>query len=96
MKLLRKPLEYIQNHTPENDRNIEFFYNSLKMDYVWPEEFQDYGEASVAIEKAFTDYNEKRPHFSIDYLSPKRVKEEVPESPIIQGRLYQETRGQTK
>ena len=41
------------------------------MDYVWPYEFQDYREASVAIENAFTDYNEKRPHSSVDYLPPR-------------------------
>ena len=41
------------------------------MNYVLPYEYQDYGEASVAIENAFTDYNEKRPNSSIDYLPPR-------------------------
>ena len=59
MKLLRIALEYIQKHTPEDNGNIESFHSSLKTDYVWPFEFQDYREASVAIESAFTDYNEK-------------------------------------
>ena len=71
MKLLRISLEYIQKHTPEDNGNIESFHSSLKMDYLWPYEFQDYGEASVAIENAFTDYNEKRPHSSVDYLPPR-------------------------
>ena len=74
MKLLRISLEYIQKHTPEDNRNIESFHSSLKMDYVWPYEFQDYGGASVATENAFTDYNEFRPHSSIDYLPPKEFR----------------------
>ena len=72
--MLRILLEYIQKHTPEGNGKIESFLRSLKMDYVWPFEFQDYREASVAIENAFTDYNEFRPHSSIDYLPPKEFR----------------------
>ena len=71
MNILNIALEYIKKHTPEDNGNIESFHSSLKTDYVWPYEFQDYREASVAIENAFTDYNEFRPHSSIDYLPPK-------------------------
>ncbi len=74
MKLLRISLEYIQKHTPEDNGNIESFHGSLKTDYVWPFEFSDYREASVAIENAFTDYNEERPHSSIDYLPPREFR----------------------
>ncbi len=74
MKLLRIFLEYIQKHTPEDNGNIESFHSSLKTDYVWPFEFQDYRETSVAIESALTDYNEKRPHSSIDYLPPREFR----------------------
>jgi transposase InsO family protein len=74
MNLLRISLEYIQKHTLEDNGNIESFHSSLKTDYVWPFEFQDYREASVAIESAFTDYNEKRPHSSIDYLPPREFR----------------------
>jgi len=71
MNLLRISLEYIQKHTPEDNGNIESFHSSLKTDYVWPFEFSDFRDTSVAIENAFTDYNEKRPHSSIDYLPPR-------------------------
>ncbi len=74
MNLLSIPLEYIRNHTPEDKGNIESFHNSLKTDYVWPFEFRDYGEASVAIEKAFKGYNEFRLHSFIDYLPPKEFR----------------------
>ena len=70
MKLLRISLEYIQKHTPEDNGNIESFHSSLKTDYARTYEFQDYREASFAIENAFTDYNEKRLHSSLDHLPP--------------------------
>ena len=61
-------IEYMQKNTPEDNGNIESFHNSLKTDYVWLYEFQDYREASVTIENDFKDYNDNRPHSSIDYL----------------------------
>ena len=60
-------LECIQKYTPEDNGNIESFYNSIKTDYLWPNEISDFREASSIIEEAFTDYNEYRPHSSIDY-----------------------------
>ena len=74
MNLLSKALEYIKKHTPEDNGDIESFHNSIKTDYIWPLEFRDYGEASVAIENAFKDYNEFRPHSSIDYLPPREFR----------------------
>ena len=69
MNLLRISLEYIQKHTPEDNGNIESFHSSLKRTTSGPTNSR---EASVAIESAFTDYNKKRPHSSVDYL-PSRV-----------------------
>ena len=80
MKLLGIKLEYIQKHTPEDNGDIESFHNSIKTDYIWPNEFMDFHDASIAIGNAFTDYNERRPHSSIDYLPPdefeRRLREE--------------------
>ena len=56
MKLLWIKLEYIQKHTPEDNGNIESFHNSLKTDYIWPNEFMDFHDASITIGKAFIDY----------------------------------------
>ena len=77
MKLLGIKLEYIQKRTPEDNGNIELFHNSIKTDYIWPNEFGDLHEASITIGKAFTYYNECKPHSSIDY--PHEDQEEVPE-----------------
>ena len=74
MKSLGIKLEYIQKHTPEDNGDIESFHNSIKTDYIWPNEFRDFHDASIAIGEAFTDYNECRPHSSIDYLPPMEFR----------------------
>ena len=74
MKLLGIRLEYIQKHTPEDNGDIESFHNSIKTDYIWPNEFRDFHEASITIGEAFSDYNECRPHSSIDYLPPREFR----------------------
>ena len=67
MKRLGIRLEYIQKHTPEDDGDIESFHNSIKTDHIWPNEFMDFNDASIEMGEAFYDYNEFRPHSSIDY-----------------------------
>ena len=74
MRPLGIKLEYIQKHTPEDNGNIESFHNSIKTDYIWPNEFRDFHDASMEIGKVFSDYNECRPHSSIDYLPPREFR----------------------
>ena len=61
MKLLGIKLEYIQKHTPEDNGDIESFHNSIKTDYIGPNEFRNFNDASIEVEKAFYDYNECGP-----------------------------------
>lgn len=49
MKLLGINLEYIQKRNPEDNGNIESFHNTIKTDYIWPIEFRDFHDASIAI-----------------------------------------------
>lgn len=74
MSILTVALEYIKKHTPEDNGDTESFHSSIKTDYIWSFEFKDYSEASVAIEKTFKNYNEYRPHSSIDYLSLREFR----------------------
>jgi transposase InsO family protein len=74
MKLLGIKLEYIQKHTPEDNGDIESFHNSIKIDYIWPNKFRNFNDASMEIEKAFSDYNECSSHSSIDYLPPREFR----------------------
>ncbi len=53
------------------------FHNSIKTDYIWPNEFRDIHEASITIVNAFSDHNEYRPHSSIDYLPPRKFMRKV-------------------
>jgi len=68
MKLLGIRSEYIQKHTPEDNGDIESFYNSLKTDYIWVNDLETFQDAENLIEYAFNDYNSVRPHSSIEYL----------------------------
>ena len=74
MKILGIRREYIHKPTPVDNRDIESFHNTIKKDYIWLYEFRDFHEASIEIEKAFTDYDECRPHSSIDYLPPREFR----------------------
>ena len=62
--------EYIQKHTPEDNGDIESFHNSLKTDYIWPNDLETFEDAEKLIEYAFNDYNTVRPHSSISFLPP--------------------------
>ena len=87
MKLLGIKLEYIQKHTPEDNGDIESFHNSIKTDYIWPSEFRDLHEASITIGKTFSDYNECRPHSSIDYLPPREFRRKFLDDPAFRQRF---------
>lgn len=74
VKLFGITQEFIEKHTPEDNGDIESFHRSIKADYIWPYEFEDYNEAEKAIKEAYIDYNTIRPHSSIDYLAPIEFK----------------------
>lgn len=70
MKALGLRLEFIFVNTPEQNGHIESFHKTLKREYIWSRDFRDYQEAEAAIQDAFKDYNERRPHSSLDYRTP--------------------------
>ena len=74
MKLLEIKLENIQKHTPEDNGNIESFHNSIKTDFIWPNEFADIYEARKMVKYAFNDYNQVRPHSLVMYLPPSEFR----------------------
>ena len=63
-------LEYIYVNTPQQNNHIESFHKSLKKEYVWPHEFEDAGQAEVALLGALEDYNQHRIHSAIGYMTP--------------------------
>ena len=70
MAALEISLEYIYVNTPEQNGHIESFHKTLKKEYVWPHEFADIQEAREALLAAFEDYNHRRIHSAIQYLTP--------------------------
>ncbi len=70
MKVLGIRLEYIFRNTPEQNGHIESFHKTLKREYIWPYDFQNYQEAEIAIGKAFLDYNKYRIHSALGYMTP--------------------------
>lgn len=45
---------------------------TLKKEYVWPREFADIQEAKEAMLAAFEDYNHRRIHSALGYLTPSQ------------------------
>jgi len=74
VKILGMKQEYIEKSTPEDNGDIESFHGSIKADYIWPYEYEDYEEVEKSIKEAYKDYNTVRPHSTIGYLPPKEFK----------------------
>ncbi len=70
LKLLGISHEYIEKETPEENGDIESFHNSIKTDYIWVNEISNFNDGKEIIENAFNDYNNTRPHSTLDYYSP--------------------------
>jgi len=63
-------LEHTAFNTPEQNGHIESFHKTLKKEYIWTMDFQNYQQAEAAIKGAFLDYNQCRIHSSLGYLTP--------------------------
>jgi len=70
MKILRVKQEFIAIHTPEQNGHMESFHKTLKREYIWTRDFQNFQEASETIQEAHIDYNQHRIHSALGYLTP--------------------------
>ncbi len=70
ISVLGLKLEHIYYNTPEQNGHIESFHKTLKKEYIWSNDFQNYQEAELAIKDAFIDYNQNRIHSALRYLTP--------------------------
>ena len=57
LKTMEINLEYIEKETPEENADIESFHNSIKIDYIWINEINNFSDGEIIIEKVFYDYN---------------------------------------
>ena len=72
LKIMKIRHEYIERETPTENGDIESFHSSIKTDYIWVNEIDNFNEGKTVIENAFYDYNNIRPHSTLDYYSPKQ------------------------
>ena len=73
--LLGVKQEFIWHHTPEQNGHVESFHKTLKKEYLWPHEFENFQSAQIIIAKAFEDYNSSRIHSALGYLTPDEFME---------------------
>ncbi len=55
---------------PEDNGLQESFHGHLKADYLWLREPESFLATRATVAEAIQDYNEERPHSSLDYLTP--------------------------
>ena len=73
--LLGARQEFIWHHTPQQNGHVESFHKTLKKEYLWPHEFENFQSAQVRITKAFEDYNDSRIHSALGYITPDEFLE---------------------
>ncbi|MGI0129108.1 MAG: IS3 family transposase [Thermoplasmata archaeon] len=56
---------------PEDNGLQESFHGHLKADYLWLREPESFFATRVTVAAAIRDYNEERPHSSLDYQTPR-------------------------
>ncbi|MFG1520262.1 MAG: IS3 family transposase, partial [Thermoplasmataceae archaeon] len=82
--------EFTEKDSPQQNGDIESLHNSIKTDYVWTEDFIDFNDADVKLSKAFIDYNNVRPHSSVDYLPPSVFRETFNNNTAFRSRYLRE------
>ena len=69
--------ETIHAHTPEEDGHIESYFGRFKDDYIYTREFVSFEDFRKYIEWAVSDYNTKRPHLSLNYMTPEKFESAI-------------------
>jgi putative transposase len=70
MRILGVRQEFIAVNTPEQNGHVESFHRTLKREYIWTRDFQSFQEAAEAMQEAYVDYNQRRIHSALGYLTP--------------------------
>ncbi|MCL5794597.1 MAG: transposase [Candidatus Thermoplasmatota archaeon] len=69
--------ETIHAHTPEEDGHIESYFGRFKDDYIYTREFVSFEDFRKHMEWAVSDYNTKRPHSSLNYMTPEEFESAI-------------------
>jgi putative transposase len=57
-------------NTPKANAVIERFFRSLKQECVWLHKFENFKQSKEVIDQWIKEYNEERPHQTLDYATP--------------------------
>ena len=69
--------ETSHGHTPEEDGHIESYFGRFKDDYIYTREFVSLEDFRKHVEWAVSDYNTKRPHSSLNYMTPEEFESAI-------------------
>ena len=69
--------ETIHAHTPEEDGHIESYFGRFKDDCIYTREFASFEAFREYMEWAVSDYNTKRPHSSLNYMTPEEFESAI-------------------
>ena len=81
----RVPLLFIQPGKPVQNAFIESFNGRLRDECLNANWFLTAGDARRKIQAWMTDYNEGRPHSSLNYLTPREYAAQVAEGSRLSG-----------
>ena len=72
-------LDMSRPQTPEDNGLQESFHGHLKGDYLWLREAESFLETRATIATSIKDFNECRPHSSLEYMTPKEYAQKKQE-----------------
>jgi len=67
--------EFIHPHTPEQNGVIEAYHKTFKRECVWRHRFATLEEVVKTAGPWIDNYNNRRPHSSLNYLTPAAWRE---------------------
>jgi len=67
--------EFIHPHTPEQNGVVEAYHKTFKRECVWQHRFATLEEVLKTVGLWIENYNNRRPHSSLGYLSPAAWRE---------------------
>ena len=66
--------EWTGYNSPKQNAHVERVIGTLKADWLWIEECENFDEAKVLVTRAVEEYNSEHPHSSLAFLSPNEYR----------------------
>ncbi len=66
--------EWTGYNSPKQNAHVESVIGTLKADWLWIEECENFDEAKALVTRAVEEYNDEHPHSSLAFLSPNEFR----------------------